>query len=77
MVQQSVDKQCGSCKYWKQGNSGCFCGNPKQENEQVRQYSYYFFSCELYSYGTDVDRINKKIYSLKNRIQELELLKTK
>lgn len=45
------DKQCGSCKFFEQGENNSFCGNRKQKNKDYKKYVYYNFGCNLHIEG--------------------------
>jgi len=65
-------KKCGSCKYFEQGLSCSFCGNPNQNDKSKKEYLYYNFSCPLWVEGISQSRkdyMNKKGI-FKNKIYE-------
>jgi len=57
---------CMTCKYFEQGESCSFCGNPKQSDKNKKEYLYYSFSCDLWDEGVAQSRID---YS--NRIKKV------
>lgn len=46
-----LDDKCGSCKFMKQGKNCCYCANPIQTNEDLTEYIYYNFGCDLHEKG--------------------------
>jgi hypothetical protein len=36
---------CGTCKYFKQGETCCYCSHPKATDNE-KGYRYYNFQCE-------------------------------
>ena len=58
----SKDKECGSCKFFAQGETCCFCENPKQTDDARKKYCYYCHGCDLHEEGTSASVIeyNKK-----------------
>ena len=49
--------KCGTCKFYAQGKTCSFCENPKQEDEDLKRYSYYPFSCDLWEEGIAESRV--------------------
>jgi hypothetical protein len=45
------EDRCGWCKWMNQGLSGCFCTNPKQDNQSLIEYVYYPFTCKFQEKG--------------------------
>lgn len=50
-------KQCITCKYFEQQISSN-CASPKQNDEDLKGYCYYNFSCDLHEKGIHQTRIN-------------------
>jgi len=48
---------CGSCKFFEQGKTCSFCGNPEQTDKGKKEYLYYNFSCSLYVRGVAQSRL--------------------
>jgi hypothetical protein len=67
-----MESQCGSCKYFEQGKTKSFCGNPKQENKDLKDYAYYNFSCNLYTKGVAQSRIDWMKKVAESRINSLK-----
>jgi hypothetical protein len=47
---------CGNCKFFEQGDTNSFCGNPKQRNNRLKKYAYYSDGCNLFNYGLSNSR---------------------
>lgn len=54
----SKGSQCGSCKFFDQGKTCSFCGNPEQTNRDFKSYVYYTFGCELHEDGIAQSRVD-------------------
>lgn len=48
---------CGSCRYFEQGKSCSFCGNPWQGDKSYKEYLYYNFGCKLWVNGIAQSRV--------------------
>ena len=49
---------CQHCKFFEQGKTHSFCGNPKQKNTDLKDYVYYTFGCSLVVKGTAQSRLD-------------------
>jgi hypothetical protein len=44
-------KECISCKHFAQGENSSYCANEKQTDEDLKNYVYYNFGCNLHDVG--------------------------
>lgn len=48
--QSKWTKSCTQCIFISRGESGMYCGNPNQTDEDLKQYVYAGFTCGLFDY---------------------------
>lgn len=52
------EKICMYCKYFEQGETHSFCSNPNQQDESLKRYLYYSFSCDKHEQGIAKSRVD-------------------
>ena len=63
--------QCGNCKFRAQSGYG-YCEHPNQENEDLKKYVYWNFSCNLFKKGVSKSTAEYSIKVWKDEIKALE-----
>lgn len=56
-MSEETKKNCISCKYMEQKFKYGTCGHPDQKNQELKEYTYHPFSCELHEKGISDSRI--------------------
>lgn len=61
VISHKPDKQsnnCINCKHFAQGKLCSFCANENQTDNDLKQYSYHSFRCNLFDSGIHQSRID-------------------